>query len=96
MAVYVDQLRAYPQSRVSHVSLHWCHMLADSLDELHDMAQRIGLKREWFQERPLLYHCHYDLTPQSRAAAIAAGAQEVNTREFMRLLQRQGKHLRRI
>lgn len=28
MAVFVDQLRAYPDSRVRHVSLYWCHLTA--------------------------------------------------------------------
>jgi hypothetical protein len=32
-------------------------MLADTLEELHAMAEEIGLKRAWFQAHPL--HPHY-------------------------------------
>ena len=52
----------------------WCHLFADTLDELHAFAERIGLLRSWFQGD------HYDLTPKRRAAAVAAGALEVDRR----------------
>jgi glycine/D-amino acid oxidase-like deaminating enzyme len=53
-------------------------MYADTLDELHDLARRVGLKRAWFQDGTLQ---HYDLTPGRRAAAVAAGAVEHTRRE---------------
>lgn len=52
----------------------WCHMTADTLDELHHMAQNIGLKREWFQDHPR--HPHYDLVRSKRDKALALGATE--------------------
>jgi len=55
-----------------------CHLMADSLDELHDMAARLGLKRRWFQDDPRLPH--YDLTTRRRAAAVHLGAREVGRR----------------
>jgi hypothetical protein len=36
------------------------HLVAETLDDLHEFAQAIGLKREWFQDHPR--HPHYDLT----------------------------------
>jgi hypothetical protein len=62
-----------------------CHMFADDINELHELATRIGMKIEWFQDDSKLPH--YDLTPSRRAAAILAGAKEVTRRqlvEFMR------------
>jgi hypothetical protein len=47
-------------------------MYADSPEELHAMAKKIGLRKAWFQEHPSLPH--YDLTPAKRAKAIVAGA----------------------
>jgi len=61
-----------------------CHMIADTLDELHAMAQRIGLKREWFQPKSTP---HYDLTASRRARAVTAGAIECGRVEFVRKLR---------
>jgi hypothetical protein len=72
MAVYVDD---------AFVAGDWGrwtgggHMQADSVEELHAFAARIGLRRSWFQTRPgRPEHDHYDLTRGKRAQAIAAGA----------------------
>ena len=51
------------------------HMQADTLDELHEFAARVGLQHEWFQSkagRP--ENDHYDLTRSARELAIALGA----------------------
>lgn len=74
MSVYVDPLFAtvpkptWPFKKA-------CHMFAHTLEELHAMADRIGLRRSWFQvpKRPGGLP-HYDLTPGMRAKACAAGA----------------------
>lgn len=51
------------------------HLQADTLDELRAFAQAIGLKREWFQDRPgRPERAHYDLTAGKRDEAILAGA----------------------
>ena len=50
------------------------HMQADTLEELHAMADRLGLRRAWFQTKPgKPWHDHYDLTRQLREQAIPAG-----------------------
>lgn len=54
-------------------------MYADTLAELHAMAQRIGMKREWFQDHRVMPH--YDLTPAKRALAVEFGAVEQNRAE---------------
>ncbi len=60
----------------------WCHMWSDSLEALHRMAARIGMKREWFQDHHLLPH--YDLTPSRRALAVSYGAIEASASDAIR------------
>ncbi|ACL61582.1 DUF4031 domain-containing protein [Methylobacterium nodulans] len=72
MAVYVDQ-PLFPFGRMV-----MCHMWADSLDELHAMADRLGLKRAWFQCPPKASWEHYDVSKGVRAKALAFGAIETD------------------
>lgn len=50
-----------------------CHMFADTDEELHEMAQRIGLKRSWHQPPKGRSFSHYDLTVSRRIRAIVYG-----------------------
>lgn len=80
MAVYVDQLFTWPSMnpqafRVGERHGHrWCHLYADTDEELHELASRIGMQRAWHQPSPPHSRSHYDLTPPKRTAAIRAGA----------------------
>jgi len=57
-------------------------MIADTEDELHAMAARIGMKRAWFQGPPK-HDPHYDLVPSRRKLAVIAGALELDRRAFV-------------
>ena len=57
------------------------HMIADSLDELHAMAEAIGVARKWFQGRASIPH--YDVCKSKRELAIKLGAIPVERREFV-------------
>ena len=50
-------------------------MIADAETELHLMARRIGMKREWYQGD------HYDVPLTRRDAAIEAGAVVITYRQ---------------
>lgn len=82
MAVYVDNalITASVPNGDHVVQGRWCHMTADTRDELDGMADRIGLSRAWIQ-RPGTHREHYDVTEPMRAAAILAGAVEVDWQE---------------
>jgi len=67
MTVYVDDLRTVKRSKM-WPWLQSCHMFADTLDELHAMAEKVGMHPAWFQGHKELPH--YDLTPNKRAQAV--------------------------
>jgi len=78
----VDELRVWPNARPPF-HRGSCHLTTDGdLDELHEFAASIGMKRAWFQDHVLAPH--YDLTPQRRTKAILFGAVEVPAREQAR------------
>ena len=84
MTVYVDDLRI--PARVGRIEARWSHLFADTPEELHAFAERIGLKRAWFQPgKPVggkpsrLWH--YDVTDAMRDRAIKAGAKPVSIRD---------------
>ena len=76
LTVYVDALKDYPpvmvQPAAERYGTVWCHMTADTLEELHAFAQKVGMYRSWFQDPPT--HPHYDLTPSRRRMAVMYGA----------------------
>jgi hypothetical protein len=82
MAVYVDDMRA-PVGR-----LKLCHMVADSEDELLNMAHFIGCKRKWLQHKPIT---HFDICLSKRRKAVALGAIALTRREMGRKV-REIKH----
>lgn len=91
MTVYVDEIRDWTliaKARgLRHT--HWCHLTADSEEELHQFAARLGLRRSWYQRKgPTDYRWHYDVTPPKRAQAVRLGAQEVDRRFVGQLMIR--------
>jgi hypothetical protein len=79
MSVYVGP-SIYPFGRMI-----MCHMVADSLEELHAMADRIGIQRRWFQDTR---HPHYDISKGKRQLAILAGAHEIDDRQSVEIALR--------
>ncbi|WP_045739017.1 DUF4031 domain-containing protein [Xanthomonas sp. MUS 060] len=66
MAIYVDSEAIRWRGR------QWCHMVADTLEELHVFAGRLGLERRWFQGS--CRYPHYDVTMAVRSRALRMGA----------------------
>jgi hypothetical protein len=90
MTVYVDNARI--PARVGRINGRWSHLTADTKDELHAFAARIGLRRAWFQDKPDRFggpgvHWHYDVTDTRRAAAIAAGAQAIDLHQIGEIIR---------
>jgi Protein of unknown function (DUF4031) len=80
MSVYVDDMKtSYRPAHAPGRRYVMCHMIADSVDELHAMADKIGIARRWYQGD------HYDITQTKRALAVKAGAKEVTLRELAKM-----------
>lgn len=83
MSVYVDK------SRNKYKRMIMCHMLADSIDELHAMADKLGLKRSWYQPKSTP---HYDLNLEKRRLAIRLGAIEIDNDKVVSLIKSYKEH----
>jgi hypothetical protein len=76
VAVYVDEALWEHRGRM------WCHITADSVEELHAFASRLGIPRRAFQSRPgRPWVDHYDLPGDYREQAVARGAVPLTFRE---------------
>jgi Protein of unknown function (DUF4031) len=84
MTVYVDDWRQPAQ--LGRWPGIWSHLMVgpdDDLAELHEFAARIGMRREWFQDKPWP-RAHYDVPEFRRRQAIRAGAVAITYRDAAR------------
>ncbi|MBB6365261.1 DUF4031 domain-containing protein [Xanthomonas sp. PPL568] len=86
MAVYIDDA-VHPWR-----GQRWGHLLADTLDELHAMAARLGIPRRAFQNK--LSGAHYDVPAALREEAIRLGAVPVSRHSDRELLKALIRHAR--
>jgi hypothetical protein len=91
MSVYVDPIfstaktKKWPYTKA-------CHLFADTLNELHQIALEIGLKKAWFQDHNIP---HYDLTPNKRKLAIAYGVIEVDLQQSIKIWKKLRKEMKK-
>jgi hypothetical protein len=93
MSVYVDEIRDYGdlvRGYARRYGTRWSHMIADSEDELHAFAAKIGVLRRWAQF-PGTPRSHYDIIPAKRAAALRLGAIEITSRQIIDIRRRQSE-----
>lgn len=71
MTVYIDDMQR--RARVGRLTATWSHLMADTSEELHAFAARLGMRRSWAQHegKPLE---HYDVTEPKRQLALQLGA----------------------
>jgi hypothetical protein len=73
MSVYVDD------ARHNYGRMIMCHMLADTEEELHAMADKICVSRRWYQKD------HYDICMAKRALARECGAINITERQAVEI-----------
>jgi len=70
MTVYVDDAVHLWRGR------RWAHLMADTLDELHAMAEKLEIPRRAFQNKTS--GAHYDVPSELRERAIELGATAIS------------------
>ena len=89
MPVYVDEPIFERWGR------RWCHLTADTTEELHAFAAMLGLERSRLQSKAARpWADHYDITEERREAAVARGAVEITLKEAGRRLARERRRAR--
>ena len=76
MSVYVDNVEH------DFGNMKMCHLWADTLEELLEMVDKIGVQRKWIQGHPTLsfgHHknaswVHFDIAKSKKALAMKHGA----------------------
>ena len=75
MAIYIDFMQ------IEFKGYKWCHLLADTLQELHEFAAFIELDGRLFHRNAS--YPHYDVTVQMRETAIEYGAIPADRRKII-------------
>ncbi|MDO8769435.1 MAG: DUF4031 domain-containing protein [Burkholderiaceae bacterium] len=73
--VYVDNTKNERHGR------EWSHLVADSIEELHQFAARHQLPRSWFHATAK--YPHYDVTQWARRLALNGGAIPIARRDLI-------------
>lgn len=73
--VYIDN------AGVERHGQRWSHLVADSLEELHNFAELLALPRRWFHAAAK--YPHYDVTASVRQRALLVGAQPGTRRQVI-------------
>lgn len=82
--VYIDSLNA------KFGRMIMCHMMADTTEELLQMADKINVQRKWLQD-PGTAKEHFDICLSKKKLAIEKfGAKEVGFKEIANLMERKG------
>jgi hypothetical protein len=82
MAVYIDDWR------VPWRCEEWSHLIADTTQELHAFAARLGLGARRFHHKPTRpWKDHYDVPESLRSQAILLGAKSIASEEAARMLR---------
>ncbi|MGE0130413.1 MAG: DUF4031 domain-containing protein [Blastocatellales bacterium] len=81
MAILIDSFHNGARGPIRYWHRRCGHLVSDaSLEELHEFAGNLGLRREWFQVKSVP---HYDLTGEAYELAVERGAILVSSREIV-------------
>jgi len=82
LLIYVDE-PIYARAGVKKPRVLYAHMVADTIAELHEFAEKIGVKKHFFHKSPAAHH--YDINSTQWEKAIREGAKRVSSRELLKI-----------
>ena len=96
MTIYVDDMRTpYQMKRWPFRKMLMSHMFCDpveNVEELHEMADMIGVSRQWFQWLKKQFP-HYGICQSKKALAIKYGAVETTRQEMVKIVRARGEQI---
>lgn len=63
-------------------------MVSDDIGFLHEFAQRIGIKKCWYQNKRGKSQPHYDVRAEKLPLALKEGAVQVSSKEIVEFLRK--------
>lgn len=81
MAVYVDS------EFIQYKRMKMCHMIADTEEELEDIAIKLGLNLSWWQYKGTP-KSHFDVSKSVREKALQLGAIIIDRKELVEILKK--------
>ena len=79
MTVYVDNMSDTQMGKLGRMKMS--HMIADTHEELMDIAAKIGLQSRWIQKAGTPQE-HFDVSLSAKRKAIENGAVQITMREL--------------
>jgi len=65
----------------------WCHLVGDTIPNLHEFAKQIGVNKCWFENKRGKYQPHYDIREVDMDKAIKHGAELVSSKKIVSFLK---------
>lgn len=65
----------------------WCHMVADTIKELHEFAGRMIISKSYYQNKRGKNQPHYDIRNWKAEECLAFGAVRVKRKELFQFLK---------
>lgn len=79
MTVYVDNMSDTKMGKLGRMKMS--HMIADTHEELMDIAAKIGLQSRWIQKAGTPQE-HFDVSLSAKRKAVENGAVQITMREL--------------
>jgi hypothetical protein len=99
VTVYAYKMSHQARFGTRQISDPWFNLTADTQDELHEFAARLGLPRQGFQTgslvgpQPVSVSWHYTVTEGERDRAIELGAQTITPQEVTKIERQRAAEL---